>query len=108
MSTSHAPPLNPMERGRIRPANSTRIAGWKPSVYSCVTLNGRTMQRPSLRVEVEDLALMLPTMAYCSITVREQTYWCFTLGGCIAGLGQALRRKRCRASSWAALVTACT
>jgi DDE superfamily endonuclease len=51
-------------------------------------VNGWAMKLPGPHIAVEALVPLIPATAYRAITVREQTYWCFTLGVRIAGLGK--------------------
>src|SRR6266511_3371584 len=51
-------------------------------------VNGWALKLPGPHIAVEDLVPLIPANAYRPIKVSEQTYWCFTLGGRIAGLGQ--------------------
>jgi hypothetical protein len=51
-------------------------------------VNGWAMKLPSPQIAVEDLVPLIPATAYRPIKVREQTYWCFTLGVRITGLGK--------------------
>jgi DDE superfamily endonuclease len=51
-------------------------------------VNGRTMKLPGPHIAVEDLVPLIPANAYRSVTVREHTYWCFTLVVRIPGLGK--------------------
>jgi DDE superfamily endonuclease len=50
--------------------------------------NGWTLKLPGPHIAVEDLVPLIPANAYRPIKVREQTYWCFTLGVRIPGLGK--------------------
>ena len=51
-------------------------------------VNGWAMKLPGPHIAVEDLVPLIPATAYRPIHVGEQTYWCFTLGVRIAGLGK--------------------
>jgi hypothetical protein len=42
--------------------------------------NGWPMNLPGPHIAVEDLVSLIPALAYRPIIIREQTYWCFTLG----------------------------
>jgi hypothetical protein len=46
------------------------------------------MKLPGPRIAVEELVPLIPAHAYRPVTVREHTYWCFTLGVRIPGLGK--------------------
>jgi hypothetical protein len=50
--------------------------------------NGWTLNLPGPHIAVEDLVPLIPATAYRPVTVSEQTYWCFTLGVRIPGLGK--------------------
>jgi DDE superfamily endonuclease len=50
--------------------------------------NGWPMKLPGPRIAVEELVPLIPANAYRPVPVREQTYWCFTLGVRIPGLGK--------------------
>jgi DDE superfamily endonuclease len=50
--------------------------------------NGWALKLPGPHVAVEDLVPLIPANAYRPVNVREQTYWCFTLGVRIPGLGK--------------------
>jgi hypothetical protein len=50
--------------------------------------NGWAMKLPAPHLAVEELVPLIPANAYRPITVSEHTYWCFTLGVRIPGLGK--------------------
>jgi DDE superfamily endonuclease len=50
--------------------------------------NGWALKLPGPHIAVEDLVPLIPANAYRPVKVQEQTYWCFTLGVRIPGLGQ--------------------
>jgi hypothetical protein len=50
--------------------------------------NGWALQLPGPHLAVEDLVALIPATAYHPVNVREHTYWCFTLGGRLPGLGK--------------------
>jgi hypothetical protein len=50
--------------------------------------NGWAMKLPGPHIAVEDLVALIPATAYHPVKVREHTYWCFTLGVRIPGLGK--------------------
>jgi hypothetical protein len=50
--------------------------------------NGWAMKLPGPHIAVEALIPLIPAQAYRSVTVHEQTYWCFTLTVRIPGLGK--------------------
>jgi hypothetical protein len=50
--------------------------------------NGWALKLPGPHIAVEDLLPLIPANAYRPVKVREQTYWCFTLGVRIPGLGK--------------------
>jgi hypothetical protein len=50
--------------------------------------NGWPMTLPGPHIAVEDLVPLLPATAYRPVTVQGHTYWCFTLGVRIPGLGK--------------------
>jgi len=50
--------------------------------------NGRPMKLPGPRIAVEELVPLIPAHAYRHVTVREHTYWCFTLAVRIPSLGK--------------------
>jgi hypothetical protein len=50
--------------------------------------NGWTLKLPSPHMAVEELVPLIPANAYRPISVREQTYWYFTLVVRIPGLGK--------------------
>ena len=50
--------------------------------------NGWTLKLPSPHIAVEELVPLIPVQAYRPVSVREQTYWCFTLAVRIPGLGK--------------------
>jgi len=51
-------------------------------------INGWAMKLPGPHIAVEELVPLIPTNAYCPVTVGEHTYWCFTLRVPIPGLGK--------------------
>jgi hypothetical protein len=51
-------------------------------------VNGWAMKLPGPHLAVEELVPLIPATAYRSVTVQEQTYWCFTLAVRIPGLGK--------------------
>jgi hypothetical protein len=57
-------------------------------------VNGWAMKLPGPHIAVEDLVPLIPATAYRRIKVSEQTYWCFTLGVRIAGLGKVRIERR--------------
>ena len=50
--------------------------------------NGWALKLPGPHIAVEDLVPLIPANAYRPVTVGEHTYWCFTLGVRIPGLGK--------------------
>jgi len=50
--------------------------------------NGWPLNLPSPHIAVEALVPLIPANAYRPVKVQEQTYWCFTLGVRIPGLGK--------------------
>jgi DDE superfamily endonuclease len=50
--------------------------------------HGWTLNLPSPHIAVEELVPLIPVNAYRPIKVCEDTYWCFTLGVRIPGLGK--------------------
>ncbi len=50
--------------------------------------NGWALKLPGPHLAVEDLVPLIPANAYRPVAVREHTYWCFTLGVRIPGLGK--------------------
>jgi hypothetical protein len=50
--------------------------------------NGWTLKRPGPHIAVEDLVPLIPANAYRPVSIRGHTYWCFTLGVRIPGLGK--------------------
>jgi hypothetical protein len=50
--------------------------------------NGWTLKLPGPHIAVEDLVPLIPATAYRPVKVSGQTYWCFTLGVRIPGLGK--------------------
>jgi hypothetical protein len=50
--------------------------------------NGWAMKLPSPHIAVEDLVPLIPATAYRPVTVKEHTYWCFTLAVRLPGLGK--------------------
>jgi hypothetical protein len=52
-------------------------------------VNGWTIKLPGPHIAVEELVPLIPAQAYRPVTVKEQTYWCFTLAVRIPGLGKA-------------------
>ena len=50
--------------------------------------HGWAMKLPGPHIAVEALIPLIPAQAYRSVTVHEQTYWCFTLTVRIPGLGK--------------------
>jgi hypothetical protein len=51
-------------------------------------VNGWPLKLPGPHIAVEDLMSLIPATAYRPITVKEHTYWCFTLAVRIPGLGK--------------------
>jgi Transposase DDE domain len=51
-------------------------------------VNGWAMKLPGPHLAVEELVPLIPANAYRSVTVPEQTYWCFTRAVRIPGLGK--------------------
>ena len=50
--------------------------------------NGWALKLPGPHIAVEELVPLIPANAYRPVTVRGHTYWCFTLGVRIPGLGK--------------------
>jgi hypothetical protein len=50
--------------------------------------NGWTIKLPGPCIAVEELVPLISANAYRPVTVRERTYWCFTLAVRIPGLGK--------------------
>jgi DDE superfamily endonuclease len=51
-------------------------------------VNGWTIKLPAPHIAVEELVPLIPAQAYRPVTVKEQTYWCFTLAVRIPSLGK--------------------
>jgi hypothetical protein len=51
-------------------------------------VNGWAMKLPGPHIAIEDLVPLIPANAYRSVTIREHTYWCFTLAVRIPSLGK--------------------
>jgi hypothetical protein len=51
-------------------------------------VNGWAMKLPAPHIAVEELVPLIPANAYRPVTVREQSYWCFTVAVRIPGLGK--------------------
>jgi len=49
---------------------------------------GTAIALPGPHIAVKDLVPLIPPTAYRAVTVKEQTYWCFTLVVRIPGLGK--------------------
>jgi SRSO17 transposase len=50
--------------------------------------NGWPLKLPSPHIAVAELVSLIPANAYRPVSVREHTYWCFTLAVRIPGLGK--------------------
>jgi hypothetical protein len=50
--------------------------------------NGWPLKLPGSHIAVEDLVPLIPATAYRPVSVKEHTYWCFTLAVRIPGLGK--------------------
>ena len=50
--------------------------------------NGWALKLPGPHIAVEALVPLIPAQAYRPVTIKEQTYWCFTLAVRIPGLGK--------------------
>ena len=50
--------------------------------------NGWPLKLPGPHIAVEELVALIPANAYRPVSVREHTYWCFTLAVRIPGLGK--------------------
>jgi hypothetical protein len=50
--------------------------------------NGWPLKLPGPHMAVEDLVPLIPATAYRPVTVKDHTYWCFTLAVRIPGLGK--------------------
>ena len=50
--------------------------------------HGWTMKLPGPHIAIAELVPLIPANAYRPVSVREQTYWCFTLAVRIPGLGK--------------------
>jgi hypothetical protein len=50
--------------------------------------NGWPLKLPGPHIALEDLVPLIPANAYRPITISKHTYWCFTLGVRIPGLGK--------------------
>ena len=50
--------------------------------------HGWTMKLPGPHIALDELVPLIPANAYRPVTVRAQTYWCFTLTVRIPGLGK--------------------
>ena len=50
--------------------------------------NGWPLKLPGPHIAVEELVPVIPATAYRPVSVREQTYWCFTLAVRIPSLGK--------------------
>ena len=62
--------------------------GLETASFQLRDVNGWAMKLPGPQIAVEALVPLIPATAYRPIKVSEQTYWCFTLGVRIAGLGK--------------------
>jgi hypothetical protein len=62
--------------------------GLETASFQLRDANGWTMKLPGPHIAVEDLVPLIPATAYRSVTVREHTYWCFTLVVRIPSLGK--------------------
>jgi len=51
-------------------------------------VNGWPLKLPGPHLAVEELVPLIPANAYRPVTVREHTYWCFTLAVRLPGLGK--------------------
>jgi hypothetical protein len=63
-------------------------SGSWPASFQLRDANGWAMKLPAPHLAVEELVPLIPANAYRPITVSEHTYWCFTLGVRIPGLGK--------------------
>jgi hypothetical protein len=61
--------------------------------------DGWALKLPGPHLAVEDLVPLIPAPASRPVTVSEHTYWCFTLGVRIPGLGQVRIVVRCEHES---------
>jgi hypothetical protein len=50
--------------------------------------HGWTLKLPGPHLAVKDRVPLLPATAYRPVTIRDSTYWCFTLGVRLPGLGK--------------------
>jgi hypothetical protein len=62
--------------------------GLETASFQLRDANGWTMKLPGPHIAVEELVPLIPATAYRSVTVRELTYWCFTLVVRIPSLGK--------------------
>jgi Transposase DDE domain len=62
--------------------------GLETASFQLRDANGWTMKLPGPHIAVEDLVPLIPAQAYRPVTVKEHTYWCFTLAVRIASLGK--------------------
>jgi len=62
--------------------------GLETASFQLRDANGWPLKLPAPHLAVEALVSLIPANAYRPVTVREQTYWCFTLGVRIPGLGK--------------------
>jgi SRSO17 transposase len=62
--------------------------GLETASFQLRDVNGWAMKLPGPQIAVEALVPRIPATAYRPIKVSEQTYWCFTRGVRIAGLGK--------------------
>jgi hypothetical protein len=61
---------------------------WETASFHLRDANGWPLKLPGPHITVDELLPLIPANAYRPVTVREQTYWCFTLAVRIAGLGK--------------------
>jgi hypothetical protein len=67
-----------LKRNRLLETTSVRLRD----------VNGWRMLLPGPHIAVEELVPLIPTQAYRPVSVRGHTYWCFTLGVRLPGLGK--------------------
>jgi hypothetical protein len=60
----------------------------EPASVQLRDANGWALKLPGPHIAVEELAPLIPAQAYRPVTVREQTYGCFTLAVRLPGLGK--------------------
>ena len=62
--------------------------GLETASFQLRDANGWPLKLPGPHIAVEDLVPLIPAQAYRPVTIKEQTYWCFTMGVRIPTLGK--------------------